>query len=176
MQVTAVVQYWLGGPDPLNQWRVCYLQGLCRLVKKKKKISQIILLLLTWIYKRLYFACIFTQKFVTAKSTIVKLWLWMQNTQGRVQKGSSNLSIFSVVRGNQTTWWEQKYTVAQGLTSLNRIQVGDKAFLAPIILPELDLELLDSNICYQSWSWWFCALKFFIELELELTSSRRVFF
>ena len=49
------------------------------------------------------------------------------------------------------------------------------SFLAPIILPELVLELLGSNICYQSCSWSFWALKFFIELELELTSHRLFF-
>ena len=45
------------------------------------------------------------------------------------------------------------------------------------ILPELELELLllGSNICYQRWSWSFWALKFFIDLELELTSYR-IFF
>ena len=40
-----------------------------------------------------------------------------------------------------------------------------------LFLPGLELELLGSNIWYQSWSWSFWVLNFFIELELELTSS-----
>ena len=39
----------------------------------------------------------------------------------------------------------------------------------------LELELLCSNSCYRSWSWRVCALKLFIELELELISSRLFF-
>ena len=53
---------------------------------------------------------------------------------------------------------------------------GSWSFLAPIILPQLELELLGSNICIQSWSWSFWALIFFfVELELKLTSSRLFF-
>ena len=50
-----------------------------------------------------------------------------------------------------------KVDVEQGRTSLNKNPSRSWSFLAPIILPELELEL------------W--ALNFFIELELELTSS-----
>ena len=63
----------------------------------------------------------------------------------------------------------------QGTTSLNKNPSWSWSFLAPIIIPELELEFLGYNICYQSWSWSFWALKFFIELELELTSSRLLF-
>ena len=58
--------------------------------------------------------------------------------------------------------------------SLNNNPSWSRSFLAPIILPELELELLGSDICYQSWSWGFFALEFFnlqtflLNLELEL--------
>ena len=43
----------------------------------------------------------------------------------------------------------------QGWTKLNKNPSWSWSFLAPIILPELKLELLGSNFCYQSWSWSF---------------------
>ena len=57
---------------------------------------------------------------------------------------------------------------SQGWTSLNKNPSWSWSFLAPIVLPELELELLGSTIYYQSWSWSFWALNFFIELELQL--------
>ena len=70
----------------------------------------------------------------------------------------------------------------QGWTSLNKNPSWSWSFLAPIILSELELELLGSNFCYQSGSWRFLALNFFhragagaykpqtflLELKLEL--------
>ena len=63
------------------------------------------------------------------------------------------------------------FTDQQGWTSLNKNPSWSWSFLAPIVLPELELELLGSTIYYQSWIWSFWALNFFTELELELTSS-----
>ena len=60
-------------------------------------------------------------------------------------------------------FWRLCTTFSQGWTSLNKNPSW--SFLASIILPELELELLGSNICYQCWSWSFWALHFFIELE-----------
>ena len=66
-----------------------------------------------------------------------------------------------------STGVDRIFTLVQGWTILNKNLSRSWSFLAPIILPELELGLLGCNISYQSWSWSFWALKFFLELELD---------